>query len=230
MSGHRLFVWDLPTRLFHWMLVMCIVGSVVTGQIGGNYMVWHGRLGLAIVGLISFRLVWGLAGSTYARFNQFFPTPAKVVAYLQGRWQGHGHNPLGAFSVFGLLALIAFQVGSGLFTNDDIAFNGPLQPLVGKDFSDTLTGWHRQASNFLIALVLLHVGAIVFYTRFKKESLVKPMITGWKDNAQGESARGGGIVAFTVAVVVAASAVYGASGVWLPAPPPAPKAVETPNF
>ena len=80
MSGHRLFVWDLPTRLFHWMLVMCIVGSVVTGQIGGNYMVWHGRLGLAIVGLISFRLVWGLAGSTYARFNQFFPTPTKVVA------------------------------------------------------------------------------------------------------------------------------------------------------
>lgn len=230
MSGQRLFLWDLPTRLFHWALVLCVAGAVVTGQVGGNFMVWHGRLGLAIVGLISFRLVWGVAGSTYARFSQFFPTPNKLAAYFKGAWQGHGHNPLGAFSVFGLLALIAFQVGSGLFANDDIAFNGPLQSLIGKDFSDTLTGWHRQSSNLLIALVVLHLGAIVFYTRVKKENLVKPMITGWKDGAQGESARGGGWLALAVALVVAAAAVYGASGAWLPAPPPAPKGVETPNF
>lgn len=229
MTSNRMFLWDLPTRLFHWALVLCIVGAVTTAQIGGNYMVWHGRFGLAVVGLITFRLVWGLVGSTYARFGQFFPTPSKLSAYLKGRWQGHGHNPLGAFSVFGLLALLAFQAGSGLFANDDIAFNGPLLALVGKDFSDTLTGWHRQSSDVLIALVVLHIGAIVFYARVKKERLVKPMFTGWKENAQGESAQGGGLLALVVALIIAAAAVYGASGTWL-APPPTPATGQTPDF
>ena len=230
MTNKRVFIWDLPTRIFHWSLVLCVIGAVVSGQIGGNFMEWHGKLGLAVVGLITFRLVWGLLGSTYARFCQFFPTPGKVLAYLKGQWHGHGHNPLGAFSVFGLLALLAFQVGSGLFANDDIAFNGPLQALVGKDLSDVLTGWHKLASNVLIALVLLHIGAIMFYAHVKKDNLVKPMITGWKDDAEGESARGGGVLALVLALAVAVAAVYGASGAWVPAPPPPPPAAETPNW
>ena len=229
MASKRVFIWDLPTRIFHWALVLCVGGAVVTGQIGGNFIVWHGKLGLAVVGLIAFRLVWGLLGSTYARFSQFFPTPGKVAAYLKGQWHGVGHNPLGAFSVFGLLALLAFQVGSGLFANDDIAFNGPLQALAGKALSDTLTGWHKLAANALIALVVLHVGAIMFYAHVKKDNLVKPMISGWKDDGEGESARGGGVVALLVALAVAAAAVYGASGAWVSQPPPA-AAVETPAW
>lgn len=230
MTNKRVFIWDLPTRIFHWSLVLCVIGAVISGQIGGNFMEWHGKLGLAVVALIAFRLVWGLLGSTYARFGQFFPTPGKVLAYLKGQWHGHGHNPLGAFSVFGLLALLAIQVGSGLFANDDIAFNGPLQALVGKDLSDVLTGWHKLVSNVLIALVVLHIGAIMFYARVKKDNLVKPMITGWKDNAEGESARGGSLLALLLALAVAATAVYGASGAWIPAPPPPPAAAETPNW
>lgn len=229
MNDKRFLVWDLPTRLFHWLLVLCVFGSVVTGQIGGNLIDWHGCLGLAIVALVAFRLVWGLVGSTYARFAQFFPTPGRLRDYLAGRWRGAGHNPLGAFSVFGLLALLLVQVGSGLFANDDIAFNGYLYDLVGKDLSDRLTGWHKLSANVLIALVILHVGAIVFYAHVKKDNLVKPMVSGWKEG-EGESARGGGVVRFIAAALVAAAAAYGASGAWMPPPPPPPPAAETPAW
>jgi hypothetical protein len=110
MNRQRIRLWDLPTRLFHWLLVILVLASFISGKIGGNAMDWHGKFGLAILGLLTFRLVWGIVGSTYARFASFFPTPASVLAYLRGQWRGVGHNPLGALSVFGLLVLLAFQV------------------------------------------------------------------------------------------------------------------------
>lgn len=222
--NQRIRLWDLPTRVFHWSLVLCVGALLVSGKIGGNAIDWHGRFGVAVAGLLAFRIVWGLAGSTYARFTQFFPTPASLRAYLRGEWRGVGHNPLGAFSVFGLLGLLALQVSTGIFANDDIAFNGYLYQLVGKDLSDRLTGIHRLSSNLLIALVALHIGAIAFYVRIKKENLVKPMLTGWKDDAEGhaKSAHGGGIVALIVALTMAGAAIFGASGYWIPAPPPPP--------
>lgn len=229
MNSKRIRLWDLPTRLFHWLLVVTVVGAVVTGQIGGSLIDWHGRLGQFAAGLLAFRVVWGLVGSTYARFAVFFPTPAKIKAYLAGQWQGEGHNPLGALSVFGLIFLLSVQVLCGLFANDDIAFTGPLADLVSREISNKLTGVHSLLSNVLIALVVLHIAAIAFYARVKKQNLVKPMITGWKDDADGEPARGGGFVALIVALLIAVAAVYGASGAWLPAPPP-PPAGEVPNW
>ena len=229
MNSKRIRLWDLPTRLFHWLLVVAVVAAMVSGQLGGGLIDWHGRIGLFIVGLIVFRLVWGLCGSTYARFTQFFPTPAKVRAYLRGEWQGEGHNPLGALSVLGLLGLLTVQVVAGRFANDDIAFVGPLYDLVGQNLSNRLTGLHHLAANLLIALLVLHVAAIAYYGHFKKQKLVKPMITGWKEG-EGESARGGGVIAVLVALAIAAAAVYGASGSWLPAPPPPPPAAETPSW
>ena len=101
----KILIWDLPTRLFHWLLVLAIVALVVTGKAGGSWMEWHGRLGLLVLGLLVFRLLWGVMGSTYARFAGFFPTPAKVAAYLRGQWHAPGHNPLGACSVLALLAV-----------------------------------------------------------------------------------------------------------------------------
>ncbi|HXE41263.1 MAG TPA: cytochrome b/b6 domain-containing protein, partial [Azonexus sp.] len=115
MKRKQIRLWDLPTRLFHWLLALSVIGAIVSGQIGGNLMEWHGRIGLLIIGLIVFRLAWGVLGTTYARFGHFFPTAAKVKAYLKGEWKGHGHNPLGALSVFGLLGLVAVQAVSGLF-------------------------------------------------------------------------------------------------------------------
>lgn len=233
MSKQRIRLWDLPTRLFHWLLAGLVVASFVSGKIGGNAMDWHGKFGLAILGLLAFRLVWGFAGSTYARFVSFLPTPAKVLAYLRGQWRGVGHNPLGAFSVFGLLLLLAFQVGTGLFGNDDIAFRGPLYELIGKDLSDRLTGLHKLSVNVLIALVTLHIVAIAFYVRVKKDDLIRPMLTGWKEVAPGEgaSASGGGALPLAVALLVAVTTVYGGSGAWLPTPPPPPaSAPATPSW
>lgn len=233
MSKQRIRLWDLPTRLFHWLLAGLVVASFVSGKIGGNAMDWHGKFGLAILGLLAFRLVWGFAGSTYARFVSFLPTPAKVLAYLRGQWRGVGHNPLGAFSVFGLLLLLAFQVGTGLFGNDDIAFRGPLYELIGKDLSDRLTALHKLSVNVLIALVTLHIVAIAFYVRVKKNDLIRPMLTGWKEVAPGEgaSASGGGALPLAVALLVAVTTVYGGSGAWLPTPPPPPaSAPATPSW
>ena len=225
----KILIWDLPTRLFHWLLVLAIVALVVTGKAGGSWMEWHGRLGLLVLGLLVFRLLWGIMGSTYARFAGFFPTPAKVAAYLRGQWHAPGHNPLGACSVLALLAVPLFQALTGLVANDDIAFVGPLYDLVGRDLSNLATRWHLLAVNVLLALVALHVAAILFYAHIKKDNLVKPMVLGWKDSAHGESARGGGWIAFVVALALAVLAVYGASGAWLPEPPP-PAAVETPAW
>lgn len=229
MNGPRIRLWDLPTRFFHWTLVLCVVGAIISGQVGGGLIDLHGKLGLAIVGLIVFRLAWGIVGSTYARFAQFFPTPARLKAYLRGQWQGEGHNPLGALAVLGLLGLLAVQVATGLFSNDDIAFVGPLYDLVGKDLSNRLTGIHHLASNLLIGLVVLHVAAIVFYGHARKQKLLKPMITGWKEG-HGESAKGGGLLALLAALLIASGAVYGASGAWLPEPPPPPPPAETPSW
>ena len=220
MDVKRIKLWDLPTRIFHWSLVILVAAAIVTAKIGGNAMDWHGRIGLTILGLIAFRIAWGVVGSTYARFANFFPKPSSILAYLRGQWHGIGHNPLGAFSVLGLLALIALQVGTGLFANDDIAFNGPLFSLIGKELSDRLTSIHRLSSNGLITLIVLHLVAIMFYAYVKKNNLVMPMITGWKDvdaehNLNAESANGGHSIAFIIALLIALAVAYAGSGAWI---------------
>ncbi|MDQ5942500.1 MAG: hypothetical protein QG572_1315 [Pseudomonadota bacterium] len=230
MGTQRIRVWDLPTRLFHWGLAILVAASIISGKIGGNLIDWHGKFGLAILGLLTFRIIWGLVGSTYARFASFFPTPGRIRAYFRGEWKEPGHNPLGALSVFALLGLLALQVATGLPGNDDIAFRGPLFDLVGKALSDRMTGIHKLSINLLFALIALHVAAIMFYARVRKDNLVKPMITGWKEHPQGRPASGGSIVALVIALALAATAVHGASGAWLPAPPPAPAAAPTPTW
>jgi cytochrome b len=217
-------VWDLPTRVFHWVLFLAVSAAIGTGLQGGNWMVWHGRLGLLIIGLLAFRLVWGLIGSTYARFGQFVPTPGRVLAYLRGQWHGLGHNPLGALSVLALLALLLWQSLSGLFSNDDIAFDGPLYDLVTKATSDWLTGLHRQGLWLILALVTLHVLAVLFYKFVRGKDLITPMLTGTKstDERGAEPARGGGLLAFAIALVIAVAAVWIADGGLLPPPPPPP--------
>ena len=226
----RILVWDLPLRLFHWLLVVCVSGSIVSAKIGGNAMVWHGRFGLVVVGLLAFRLVWGFVGSTYARFFQFVRGPGAIVAYLRGQWHGEGHNPLGALSVLAMLGTLLLLVATGLFANDDIAFEGPLYALVGKDLSDRVVGIHRLVEPLIILLLVAHLAAIAFYVRIKKETLIMPMITGQKVGA-GETAKGGGVVAFCVALAIALAVAYGASGVWLPEPPVAtPAGGSAPDF
>lgn len=224
MNRTRVKVWDLPTRLFHWVLALAVASAVATGYIGGSLIEWHGRIGMLIIGLLSFRIAWGVAGSTYARFAQFMPTPSRLKEYLGGGQHGEGHNPLGALSVIALIALLLAQALSGLAANDDIAFTGPLYSIAGSELSATLTGMHYLLANIVLGMTGLHLGAIVFYAVVKKKNLVKPMITGWKEDSHAESARGGGAMALVVALLVAVLAVFGASGVWISAPPPASSA------
>lgn len=223
----RIRLWDLPTRLFHWSLVLAVSTAVITGELGGDWMGIHGKAGLTIVGLVTFRVVWGFIGSTHARFLSFLPTPSKIWAYLKGRWQGVGHNPLGALSVFALLGLLAVQAGTGLFTNDDIAFTGPLNVLVDETLAGRVTGWHRQLANVLLGLLALHIVAIFFYVRVKKDKLIKPMVTGWKEVPKGQSTTKGGPVALVVALLAAGTAVYFASGAYFSTPQLVPAVVDT---
>ena len=179
-------VWDLPTRIFHWTLATCVIASLVSAQIGGNAMAWHFRLGYVVFTLLIFRILWGLVGGHWSRFANFIYAPSTVLRYLRGqsRHDDHhevGHNPLGAFSVFALLGLLALQVGTGLFADDEIANTGPLIKFVSGATSLSMTRWHRSLGQWLIiALVLLHVAAIVFYLVRKKRNLVRAMVSGDK--------------------------------------------------
>ena len=226
MSTRTIRIWDLPTRLFHWLLLLLVVASFVTGWVGGNLIEWHARAGIAITGLLAFRLVWGFVGSTYARFAHFVPGPGRVLAYVRGQWRGLGHNPVGALSVLALLAILIFQAVSGLVANDDIAFEGPLYALVDKATSDSLSSLHRQNFWIIIGLVSLHVLAIAFYALVKKDNLVKPMITGVKEvvDPAHQPARGGGLVAFLIALAITAGVLYVATGSFIEPPPPPPVA------
>jgi cytochrome b len=209
---------------------------VITGKIGGLWIDWHGRIGQLILGLVVFRLAWGLVGSTHARFAAFIPGPAALRAYLTGRWSGVGHNPIGALSVLMLLATVAAQAIAGLFANDDITFSGPLAALVDKDRSDALTGFHGTLVNLLLALVTLHVAAIGYYARRKGQNLLLPMITGDKTVPPplAEPARGGGTVAFLAALALAAGLVAivgsGTLSGWLAPTPATPPAAATPAW
>ncbi len=228
MSKQVVRVWDLPTRVFHWALVVLTAGVFASGLIGGNLIVWHGRLGVAIAGLLAFRLVWGVLGSTYARFTHFVPGPGRIKAYLRGQWKEPGHNPLGALSVLGLLGIMIFQVVSGLVANDDIAFEGPLYAIVSKSTSDWMSSLHRQNIWIIGGLIALHVLAILYYAHVKKDNLVKPMITGVKEFPEPapRPAQGGGLVSFVAALAVAAATVWVATGGLVsPPPPPPPQSV-----
>ena len=183
-STSRIRIWDLPTRTFHWALVVCVTGLIVTGKVGGNWLDWHFRLGFAVLALLLFRLVWGFIGGRWSRFSSFLYAPATVLRYLRG--QGDtlhemGHNPLGAGSVFMMLLVLAAQVGSGLFADDEIATTGPLARFVSSSTSLLLTSYHRSVGQWVIlALVALHIGAIAYYRLAKGRNLVGPMVHGDK--------------------------------------------------
>jgi len=181
---HTIRVWDLPTRLFHWLLAAAVIGLIVTGSIGGNWMNWHLRLGYAVLTLLLFRLVWGFIGGHWSRFTSFIYGPSSVWAHLRGQSRPEdqiGHSPLGALSVFALLLILLAQVGTGLMSDDEISFFGPLVRFVSGETVSLATGYHKNIGKLIvIALVVVHLLAIAYYKWVKKQSLVKPMVVGDK--------------------------------------------------
>ena len=202
-------IWDLPTRLFHWLLALAVVGLVVSAKVGGGAMIWHMRLGYVVFALLLFRLLWGVAGGHWSRFAQFVPTPARVRAYLRGHLdaaQHAGHNPLGALSVLAMLTVLLAQVASGLFADDEIAYSGPLSARASNAVVKLATRYHAGPGQWLIlALVALHVLAIVWYLR-RGQNLVRPMLGGDKIMAPAAVASRDNATTRVLALVLLAAA------------------------
>ena len=183
-------VWDLPIRLFHWLLVVCIVGSFVTINLGDEFIQWHAYCGYSILTLLIFRIIWGLIGSTHARFASFLPTKKAIFEYLSGSSpRVLGHNPIGAISVFALLFVLSIQVFTGLFIDDEVSFQGPLARYVSGSISSFLSEIHEGNQVVILTLIAIHVAAIIFYKKFKGEDLIKPMISGDKEIDPSEEAK-----------------------------------------
>lgn len=179
MQNTSIRIWDLPTRLFHWALAVCVVSLVVTAKM--NAMDWHFRLGYCVLALLVFRIVWGLVGGYWSRFKSFLFTPGQFARHLSGKEEhSAGHSPLGALSVFALLLALVVQVATGLTSDDEISVSGPLTRFVSGDLVSTATWWHAKIGQYLLyVLVGLHVLAIAVYA-LRGKKLVGPMVTGDK--------------------------------------------------
>lgn len=218
----RVRVWDVPTRLFHWTLLLLVIASVATGKFGSAFgadaLEWHKRSGLAILGLLLFRVAWGFAGSTHACFANFLRGPRAVLQYARTLFsrdasaEPAGHNPLGGWSVVAMLASLAVQAGTGLFlVQEDYAFEGPLARHVSGAVSDQLGAIHAFNFYVIAALVALHVAAVVFHTVAKRQDLVGAMISGRKrlaPGAEAQDASGGGAARAAAIAIAAAAAVW----------------------
>lgn len=173
-------VWDLPLRIFHWALMLSVIGAIGLSKAG---VMWaHERFGLTVMGLIIFRLIWGFVGGHHARFVNFVTGPRAVLAWLrsnggQGVRQA-GHSPLAAYSVLALLGIAGFMAGSGSVSNDGILFDGPMAHLVSMEASKQATSAHHFGQYLLFALVGLHVVAILFYKFVKRQGLTAAMVHG----------------------------------------------------
>lgn len=187
VSLHRVRVWDLPTRLFHWALALSVIGAIASGLVGGAAMVWHLRFGQAVLTLLVFRLVWGLLGGRWSRFSALILSPAALVRYLRGHGGARlrtGHSPLGSLSVLAFLVLLSLQVASGLVSNDEIATSGPLSHLVANATVAAASGYHKGWGKLLLlAVLLLHLGAIAWYS-LRGHRLVAAMWHGDKSLAE----------------------------------------------
>ena len=176
-------VWDAPIRLFHWSLAALVAGCYATQRL--YWMELHALCGYGVLALLVFRVAWGFFGSETARFARFLAGPRAAIAQLVRLFRREpdleiGHNAAGGWMVIALLALLAGETVTGLFSNDDIAAAGPLAKYVTKPTSDLLSGLHDRGWDILLGAIGLHVLAIMVYAVVKRQDLVRPMITGKK--------------------------------------------------
>ena len=178
-------IWDLPVRLFHWLLVALIAFSWWSAE--NDAIELHLWSGYAILTLIIFRLFWGVVGSSTARWSSLFHTPSRILEYVRNSaaWKAIGHSPLGALSVLAMLVVLKVQIATGLLNADDDGLvNGSLSHLVSEDAADVAHDLHEVLFNVLLALIALHVAAIIFYW-LKGKNLLGPMVSGRGDVPEG---------------------------------------------
>jgi cytochrome b len=178
-------VWDLPLRIFHWLFACTVLASWYTSDQDHDLIEVHIQLGYFALGLLIFRIIWGVVGTKHARFISFIPKPKQLLEYIKSLKQSRaptsiGHNPLGSLMVILMIILISLQAISGLFINDDVYSAGPYNAIVSKDVERVMAFLHHHVFDYMIAAIALHLLAIFYYVRIKKESLIVPMITGKK--------------------------------------------------
>jgi len=176
MATERIRVWDLPTRLFHWLLAVSFAGAWLTAE-SERWRDVHVALGYTFAGLIAFRLVWGLVGSRYARFSSFVSGPGAVKRYLLSilrmRPEHHvGHNPAGGWAVLALLGLGLVTAFTGYATYNDYG-------------GHWLEEVHEGAASVMLGLVLVHIGAVLLSSLIHRENLVRAMLDGFKRRRTG---------------------------------------------
>jgi cytochrome b len=180
-------LWDLPTRVFHWALVLCIALAWWSGEEGRNDL--HEWTGYTLIVLVVSRLVWGFVGSRHSRFSDFVRGPRATITYLRGGGSPTpGHNPLGAWSVLAFLLLILLQAVSGLFNSDDILFSGPLYYAASTSLRDTMGVIHQWTFDALVVLIAVHVLVVSYHQWVKKDGLIRAMLTGRAAGKEGLSA------------------------------------------
>jgi cytochrome b len=189
VTKSRVPVWDWPVRVVHWLIVLLLIGLIITGKLGADWLEWHMRFGQVMLALVVFRVIWGFVGSRNARFSSFLYGPSHVVRYTRSLFGSHEvhatHNPLGGWMVVLLLAALLAQALMGLFTNDDILWGGPFSERVTKDTSDAISAVHRRFWWVIVALSTIHVGAVLAYLALLKDNLIMPMVTGHKQLPEG---------------------------------------------
>lgn len=186
-------IWDIPTRLFHWTLVLLFVFLIISGE-SDDLMEWHFYAGYLLAGLIVFRLIWGLLGTRYARFSALIIKPSAVFSYtkklIQTEHTPHlGHTPPGSLMVVAMLLLLPLQLVTGMMSTDDILWNGPLYNYISDDIAEIAGEIHETVQGLLQALVGIHVLAIIFYKVKFKEQLVPAMLHGKKPGHDNDAAR-----------------------------------------
>jgi cytochrome b len=183
-------IWDLPTRLFHVLLILCVAGLYLSAELLEDNLQIHFYFGFALLTLLIFRVLWGFVGGHWSRFTSFVPSPKRLLQFLRHpSEQVAGHNPLGALSVLVMLLFLLAQVFSGFFSYDDVAFSGPWHNLVSDECGEWLTEYHAEiGKTILLLLIGLHIGSIAFYKRVKNQDLVSPMVHGDKQLPLGTPA------------------------------------------
>lgn len=206
-------IWDVPTRLFHWLLVLAIVGQWLTAEILEDAMQWHFYIGYFTLGLVAFRLCWGVIGTRYAKFSQFVTTPSTAISYARTMLDKNatphaGHNPMGGWMVVIMLVILLAQAISGLFMTDDIFLDGPYYSAVSQELASLMSTIHHRGFTIIQGVVLLHILAVVFYVIYKRQPLISAMIHGKKTTEEPAIAHSKWLLALAVVVVVALIVYY----------------------
>jgi cytochrome b len=181
-------IWDLPTRIFHWLLVSLVLFLIYSGSWDDSLMQWHFYSGYLLSGLLLFRILWGVAGTRYARFCSFVLSPFKGFSYLKSVAKGnpehfYGHNPAGSIMVVMLILLLILQATSGLVTSDEVLWEGPFYASVSEQLASLGAEIHHTVQLILQWLIGLHVLGVIVHSIVSKETLVASMFSGRKKDA-----------------------------------------------